>query len=82
MPKAAARIPQPPRLGDEPEEGLHHREGDQLGVEIRGNIPIADRHGAHSGQIFQQVIGTDVECGSEGVKVGVHNGLPARSWGR
>ena len=82
MPKVAAGIPQPPRLGDEPEQGLHHREGDQFGVGDPREYPDRRPPWRPFRAGFQQVIGMDVECGGEGVEVGVHNGVPARRWGR
>jgi hypothetical protein len=72
--------PQPPRLADKSEQGLHHRQGDQFGVgDLRadpGRRP--PRRPFWCG--LQQVIGTGVECGGEGVQVGVHEGLEARRW--
>jgi len=51
MPKVAAGIPQPPRLGDEPWQGLHHREGDQLGVRDPREYPDRRRY---AGQVFSR----------------------------
>ena len=82
MPKVAAGIPQPRRLGDEPEQGLHHREGDQFGVGDPREYPDRRPPWRPFRAGFQQVIGMDLECGGEGVQIGVHNGLPARRWGR
>lgn len=65
-----AGIPQPPRLADVPEQGLHHGQGDQLGV---GDL-WGDAAGRSPRRPFrrglQQIIGTDIEFGSEGVKTG------------
>lgn len=81
-PKVAAGIPQPPRLGDESEQGLHHREGGQLGVGDPREYPDRRPSWRPFRTGFQQVIGTDLECGGEGVQVCVHKGLPARRWDR
>ena len=37
-----------------------------------GAIPTAGRHGASWGACLQQVVDLDVQCGGEGVQVGVH----------
>lgn len=72
VPQVRAGVPQPAGLGGEPEQGLHHRQGDQLGVgELRGDPhPRSPRRQMR--RLLQQVIGLDVQCGREGVQVVRH----------
>ena len=72
VPQVSPGVPQPPGLGGEPEQRLHDRQGDQLGVaQPRGD---ADRRPPRRElrRFLQQVIGPDVQCGREGVQVCLH----------
>ena len=73
--------PQPAGLADVPEQGLEHRQGNCLGVAELG--ADADRRSPRrpSWLHLQPVIDSDVQCGREGVCVGVHVGLRARRLG-
>jgi hypothetical protein len=76
MAEVGAGVAQPAGFGGEAEQGLQHREGDQLGVRQLGGDP---NRGAPRRQVWgalQQVIGGDLQCGGEGVQVCVHEGPP------
>src|SRR6266536_2745425 len=74
--KQVAQVPpgvaQPARLGGKPQQGLHDRQGDQLGVGELGLYPHAWPPWGQVGCLLQQVVDGDVQCGGEGVQVGVH----------
>src|ERR1019366_5068932 len=81
VPQVTPGVPQPPGLGGEPRQGLHDRRGDQLSV-------AQSRAGAYLRAVrrelrrfLQQVVGRHVQCGSEGVQVGVHGGLRVSTLG-
>src|SRR6266542_3350010 len=88
--KQVAQVPpgvaQPARLGGKPQQGLHDRQGDQLGVGELGLYPHAWPPWGQVGCLLQQVVDGDVQCGGEGVQVGVHRasrldvGFQRRSW--
>ncbi len=72
VPQVSAGVPQPPRLGGEAEQRLHHRQRHQLRV-------AEPRHGPRSRpprgtlrRILQQVVGLHVKCGREGVQLCLH----------
>jgi hypothetical protein len=75
-----AGMPQPAGLAGEPEQGLHHRQGDQLGVRDLRADPDCRPPRRSFWRGLQQVISTDVEFGGEGVQVGVHENLRVRRW--
>lgn len=63
-------------FGAEPEQGLYHRQGDQLRVGQLGGDAYPGPRGRPVGVVDQQVIDSRVECGSEGVQIRVHAGPP------
>jgi hypothetical protein len=67
-----AGIAQPAGLGDIAQQGLHHRQGEQLGVGQLGSDPDRRPPRAQLGGVLQGIIDGDVQCGREGVQVGVH----------
>ncbi len=75
VPQVGCREPQPPGLGGETQQRLHHCQGHHLGVRDPRSDPDS-RAPRHLSRLdLQQIIGPDVECGREGVQVGVHEGL-------
>jgi hypothetical protein len=67
VPQVRARVADPAGLGGEAEQGLQHGQGDQPGVtELR-----CDAHGRPQRRdlrgFLQQVVGSRLQCGSEGV---------------
>ena len=73
--QTAVRIAQPPGLRGEPEQCLQHHQGDQFGVvETRGDPDLRTPRPVLR-IVDQEIIGGDVQCGNEGVQVGVHFGL-------
>ena len=78
VPQVSPRVTQPARLGGEARQGLHHREGDQFRIAQQR----ADTHlgppGRELRRFLQHVVGLHLKCGSEGVQVGVHEGLQVR----
>jgi hypothetical protein len=54
VPKVGVGMAQPAGLGGEPEQGLHHRQGDQLRVGQPGHDADLRRHGAHCGCCFSR----------------------------
>ena len=82
-----AGIAQPAGLRAEAEQGLQHRQGDQLGIAQLGRDPDRWPPGSQLRGGLQQIVGGDLQCGGEGVQVGVHRastgstlGLQRRSW--
>ena len=72
VPQVSAGVPDPAGLGGEPEQGLHDRQGDQLGIaELQGPARSRPARGQVR-RFLQQVIGSHVQCGSEGVQVCRH----------
>ena len=70
--QVGAGIPQPAGLGDIAPQGLHDRQGEQLGVgQLRRN-PDGRPPQAQLGGMLQGIVDGDVQCGREGVQVGVH----------
>ena len=43
VPQLSAGVPQPPGLGGKPQQGLHHRQGDQLSVGRPVDLSSGDR---------------------------------------
>jgi hypothetical protein len=73
-------ISQPPGLGGEPQQSLQHRQGDKLGV-ANPRLDTYRRTPRRTlRRSLQQIIRPGVECGGEGVQVGVHEGLQVRRW--
>jgi hypothetical protein len=80
-------IAQPSGLRAEAEQGLQHRQGDQLGVGQLGHDPDCWPPRCQVRSTLQQVVDLHVQCGGEGVQGGVHRasrgstlGLQRRSW--
>jgi hypothetical protein len=63
---------QPASLGGVAEQGLQDGQGDQFGVAEYGRDPDRGPPGGQVGGGFQQLVDCDVQCGGEGVQVGVH----------
>jgi len=63
---------QPAGLGDVAQQGLHDRQGEQFGVGQLGRDPHGWPPGAQLRGVPQGVVDGDVQCGGEGVQVGVH----------
>jgi uncharacterized protein len=72
VPQVCPRVPQPPRLGGEPQQGLQHRQGDQLGITQLRVDAHARPPRRELRRFLQQVIGLDIQCGGEGVQVCRH----------
>jgi hypothetical protein len=70
--QVAAGISQPAGLRGEAEQGLHDRQGEQLGVAELGWDPHAWPPWCQVGCLLQQLVYGDVQCGGEGVQVGHH----------
>ena len=75
MPQVGAGVAQPAGFAGVAEQGLHHREGDQLGVADLGRDPDLRAPGCPFGRGFQQIVGAHVQCRGEGVQVSVHESL-------
>jgi len=73
-------VSQPPGLGSEPKQSLQHRQGDQLGIADPRLNPHQRTPRRTLRRGFQQIICPGVQCGGEGVQVGVHEGLQVRRW--
>jgi hypothetical protein len=72
MSQVGVGIAHPAGLRGEPEQRLHHRQRDQLGIaKPRHNTDLRSPRRPLR-MLFQQVIGSDVECGREGVKIVRH----------
>ena len=67
-----AGVAQPAGLGREPEQGLQHRQGDQLGVGQLRLDPDLRPPRRQFGSSFNVSSTRDVQCSREGVQVGVH----------
>jgi hypothetical protein len=87
MPQVTVGIAQPAGLRTEAEQSLQHRQADQLGVGQLGRDPDRRPPGGQGRGALQQLVDRDVQCGGEGVQVGVHRaskgstlGLQRRSW--
>jgi hypothetical protein len=65
-------IAQPAGLRDIAQQGLHDRQGEQLGVGQLGGDPDGRPPRTQLGGVLQGVVDGDVQCGGEGVQVGVH----------
>ena len=84
--QVAAGVAQPAGLGGEAQQRLQDRNGDQLGVGELGRNADAWPPWCQFGCLLQQVVDGDVQCGGEGVQVGVHRasrldvGFQRRSW--
>ena len=62
-------VADPAGLGGVSQQGLHHRQGDQLSV---GQPGLQADGGPPRGQVWvllQQVVGSHIECGREGVHI-------------
>ena len=71
-PQMAVGVAQPAGLGGEPQQGLHDGKGDQFRFAELGRDADGWAPGGQLGCCFQQVVDGDVQCGGEGVQVGVH----------
>jgi hypothetical protein len=72
VPQVSVGVADPPGLGGVPQQRLHHRQGDQLRV---GQLGLQADLGPPRGQVrvlLQQVVGSHIECGREGVYVVRH----------
>ena len=75
MPQMSSGVADPAGLTGEPQQGLQHGQREDLRV----TDPRSDtdgrthRHSLRRG--LQQVVGPGIQCGREGVQVGVHEGL-------
>ncbi len=69
-------VAQPPGLGGEPEQRLQHDQGDQFGVIEAWGAPDVRTPRPMLRIVGQEIIGGDVQCGSEGVQVSVHEESP------
>jgi hypothetical protein len=85
--EVGAGIAQPAGLRAEAEQGLQHRQGDQLGIAQLGRDPDRWPPGSQGAERPSAGRRGDVQCGGEGVQVGVHRastgstlGLQRRSW--
>ena len=65
-------VADPPGLGGVPEQGLHDRQGDQFRIGQLGLQADLGPPGRQVWVLLQQVIGSHVECGREGVYVVRH----------
>jgi hypothetical protein len=54
-----------------PQQGLHHREGDHLGVAGARHDPDLRTDRDTLGMGAEQIVGRHIKC-SEGVQIGVH----------
>src|SRR5207247_1568633 len=72
VPEMLMGMTHPARLGGEPEQRLHDRQGDQLRVGQLRRDPHPGTPRCQVRRLFEQVIGPDVECGREGVQVVRH----------
>src|ERR1017187_7380588 len=80
VPQVRAGVPQPPGLGGEPRQGLQDRQGDQLSIaQFQAGADLGPPR-PELRRFLQHVVRPDVQCGSEGVQVGVHEGLRVRRW--
>ena len=75
MPQVGAGVAQPARLAGVTEQGLHHRERDQLSVADLRRDPDLRAPGRPIGRGLQQIVGAHVQCRREGVQVSVHESL-------
>jgi hypothetical protein len=67
-----AGIPQPAGLGDIAPQGLQDRQGEQLGIGQLGGDPHSRPPRAQLRRCLQGIVDGDLQCGHEGVQVGVH----------
>ena len=68
-----AGIPQPPGLGGESHQGLHHGQGDQFSTgQLRADGGLRPVRGKLR-RFLQQIVGLHIQCGREGVHVSRHN---------
>src|SRR6266545_3633267 len=72
VPQMCPGMAQPPGLSGEPEQGLKHRERDQLGIRQPGSDAHQRPFRRPVGTLLQQVIGLHVQCGREGVQRSRH----------
>ncbi len=63
---------QPASLGREPQQGLEHGDGDQLGVGQLGRDPHLRAPRRQRRIILQRVIDAHIQCSRESVQIGVH----------
>ena|GEM_PF-4607712 len=68
-----------PGLRGEPQQGLDHRQRDQLGVGELGRDPHRRPLGTPFGMINEQIVDSDVESRREGVQFRVHALCPSGS---
>ena len=71
-PQVAVGVADPVPLAGVAQQGLHDRQGDDLGIRDPRGDPYRWPHGHHLGMGPQQVIDRDVQCGGEGLQIGVH----------
>jgi hypothetical protein len=72
VPQVHAGMADPPGLRGIAQQRLHHRQGDQLSVAELGLQADDWAPRGQVGVLLQQVIGSDVKCGREGVYVVRH----------
>jgi hypothetical protein len=71
-------VAQPTSLVSEPQQRLHHRQRQQLGVgQLWGDADLRSPR-AQVRTFLQRVIDPRVQCGREGVQIGVHQILQGR----
>src|SRR5664279_3338955 len=76
----AAAEPQPAGLAGETEKGLRHSQCHQFGIADPGRDAHRGPPRHTVGVGLQKVIDLHVECGHEGVQIGVHAGLLLDDW--
>ena len=69
------RVAQPPRLGGEAQQCLQHHQRDQFGVRQPRLSPHLRPPRPVLRIVGEKIIDGHVQCGCEGVQVGVHFGL-------
>jgi hypothetical protein len=72
VPQAGPGVPDPPGLRGEAEERLQHRQGHQLDIAELRRYTRSRSQRPQPGRFLQQVVGSHVQCGSEGVHVCRH----------
>ena len=69
MPQVRVGMTYPAGLGGISQQGLHDGQGDRLGIGQPGLQADPGPSGSQVGELLQQVVGSHVECGREGVHV-------------
>lgn len=67
-------VAQPTTFAGVAEQGLHHRQRDQFGIAVFGGDPHPGPNRYPLGVGFEQVVRSAIECGREGIEVGVRGG--------